>query len=229
MAEFELIPGNAIENLPEDPAQAFLQLLETLNSNFDKIYRETDPDAEDLRLEYVNIIREVCAELGIDFEPAQNAYSKAYFPIFLGHIRALKTRLRIRLRKNLNPSEVRLDTGAKQKIRSKIEEVRELIGESYFDEAKKDRLFKFLKDLDRELDKDRANIRKILTSVAMVTGILGGGTATIANGPRIAQLMSDILTSVGEEAHEEDIQPARLAPPPKLLPAPNPRPAKESD
>jgi hypothetical protein len=217
MTDYDFIPPEVYETLPDDQAEQFLLLAEIAEQNFRQRHASASGGKADAqRKAYIGQLNALSTELGFGALPfpEPGTVTDAEWSAFQSGLTAVKTKIRLRLRKSSDFAMRPLGIVTRARIEQEIERLRRLIADSDMDDYKKSILNAKLDELYDELRRERLNFVKIATVVAAVAAAIGGSTATLADGPEAFESVGRILRWIGE-ANDE--------PPQKALP----KPAKE--
>lgn len=220
----QLITNADYNNLPDDDEECFVALEEICRRNFDRLFDELDPkaDAEPLWDTYVSVVHNAAIECGVQGLSITNS-GKPYerFCLFQSDVDGLITRLRLRSRRRSNPYSVQLAPNTRTKIEHHLNLLRDAIENSHLSEKLKNRLLKKLEELRTELGNRRLSFAKVMSVLAVITGV----TTIGADGPEalnnITTGVTSIMRLINKDKETEEDAVRRLAPPPKALPAPS--------
>jgi hypothetical protein len=231
--DFELISPEEFDALSEDDEQCFVEFEVICRRNMTRMINNDTSGGFDRSVEaqYMAAVSAVAMECGFtSLErpiPAENDNAfYAEFSQFCLAVQGEIARIRIRGRRSRNSASVQLTDNTRTKIEHYISRLRETIDKSNLPDHRKKILHNKLSELTEELSKRRLNLGKTMVVLAVVMAGLQG----IANETTIAaegeSAVASIMKLIGVDKETEEAAVARLAAPPKALPAPPSLPAR---
>jgi len=221
---YELITAEEFDQLPEDPEEQFIELEGICRRSMTRMIDDNTRAEFDhlVRMQYMTTVAAAAQELGIDGikYPYDAEHPANELDDFLLRVSGVVTRIRLRSGNRIRPYSVRLGTRSKGRIEIEIRKLRGWIEEADLPGVKRKALLAKLDELAAELNHTRVSFAKIMRILAAISVPLASGTAFLAEAPAA---IHTILTVIGSDKEREDEEAARLAPPPKALPAPQPK------
>jgi predicted RNA binding protein with dsRBD fold (UPF0201 family) len=218
---YELMSAEEYENLAEDPEQQFVEIENICRRNMTQmIDQNTSVEFDTLvRLQYMTTVAAAATELGIEGVeyPFRSDYPAQEIDTFLLTVSGVVTRIRLRASRKNRPYSVQLGTRTKAKIELQVRKLRGLVEEAEIPEAKRQALIAKLDELSVELNQTRLSFAKTMAVLASVSVAVAAGTSFLADAP---VAIATIVRLIGSDKNTEEEEAARLAPPPKALPAP---------
>lgn len=220
-----------IEDLPEDPELAFLELVgrykDTLAFSADKNGTNSYKD-EMLYLFKVTSSAKAC---GLDilsdwkvFEYDPEYYEYKFFK-FNSDIDHYINIIKIRYARRTSTDGVRLDGQEKQILHGYIEKIRQIIASSQISDERKEKIYAVLNDLALEVSRDRTRFERISTFTRKLAG-LSKHTADEGAMPWTKVFLA--FWSILDDAKEDEQRRLPPSAPHKTLPPPN-KPKAASD
>lgn len=222
MSEFELIPEEVYENLPQDPHEKFASIVRVAQSNLARLL--DTPSSRDfydeIRAQFISAISGVAEALGIDGLPPIDDDITEYRSYANFQIRLAGIVARVRLQSNLvsRPHSVELGRITRARIKQEIDQLRKYIEYSDIPQEKRESLAVKLDEFEKELEARRMSFARVMAISASIMTIIGAGTTALANSPKAADAIIRIIHWVGEDKEKEESERLRLMPPPKALP-----------
>lgn len=222
MSEYDLIPDETYDGLPQDDHEKFAILVRTAQSNLARMLdqRGSNDFADEIRAQFISVISGTAEALGIEglppiTEDMDNYRAYANYQVRLAGIVA-----KVRLQSNLvaRPHSVELGRINRAKLKQEIDQLRRSVEESDLPQKKRDALLDKLDEFENELEKQRLSFARTMAIAASIMAIVSGATITLANGQDAAKTILTILRLVGEDKEREEAERERLSPPPKALP-----------
>jgi hypothetical protein len=229
---FDFIKQEEIDDLPEDPAIAFMTFVRLAQGRLAQRTRELDTDQEqdweqlrEARFGFQNVVLAAGKRYRIEpflslQMPKRDNYNKhgaddyRQFKADLDHF---MTQLVLDSSDRAKRDSVIVSLSAKEKIRNYINGLKTAIDQSNFSEAKRASLLDTLGEFEKELEKKRLSIvavARIVLEILAVPGTIWGSYEIVS------RLTTNILEVVGEEKAADDsnrrLPPAE--PPAALLP-----------
>ncbi|MEG3087728.1 hypothetical protein [Sphingomonas sp. PB4P5] len=222
MSEYDLIPEEPYDNLPQEPNDQFAVLVRIAQRNLGRLLDNSNSNdfSVEIRSQFISIVSGIADALGIEGLPPIGKDLADYnqYQMFQVYLAGLVAKVRLQGQLVARPLSVELGRVTKAKIQQQIDQLRRSIDDSDLDDTKKAALSDKLDDLQAELDKKRLSFARTMAIAASIMTIVGGGTAALANGPKAAETVMDIIRLVGEDKEKEEQERLRLLPPPKALP-----------
>jgi len=237
MSDYDIIPAIAYRDLPSDPSEKFIKLVDVAQSNFDELmkYYEADNKASLIRDQFMVVVSHVADECNVQglrsFNSDENGSYSRYLE-FRNNLIGVIAKLRLRSASAVPPHTVKLERNTRLKIGQEIEKLRYVVKNSELPEKTKIRLYGKLDELQKELAKNRLSFAVTMAITASIVTTISGATSFLADAPKALEAMTYIIGLIGhdKEAEEAEQEEAlRLAPPPKALPDLRGAPICESD
>lgn len=226
----ELLPEEAYLDLPPENDRKFVQLMSLAQANLAGFLSGTgssEYDSEyawELRTQFMEIGRALADEFGLPGLPdPDEEYNNAdaRYSDFLRKLSGIFARVRARHgTPTAQPDSVKLGHKTKAWLRQEIEQLRVYINDSEIPASKKSALIDKLEDMLAELDKQRLSFARTMAIAASIAGILGGGTTTIVQAPKVYEMINHLIARIGEDKAREDAELLRIEGPAKALPPP---------
>lgn len=222
MSEYDLIPEEAYENLPEEANDRFAVLVRIAQTNLARLLDQSNSNdfSTEIRSQFISIISGIAEALGIEGLPEVRGSLADYdqyqtFQIYLAGVVA-----KVRLQGNLvsKPFSVGLGRVTKARIQQQIDQLRLYISNSDVPESKKTVLIEKLEELETELAKTRLSFARTMAIAASIMTVIGSGTTALANASEAKDTVLSIIHLIGEDKEKEEEERRRLSPPPKALP-----------
>ena len=225
MSEYDLIPEDAYESLPQENSDKFAFLVQIAQRNLARLLdnSESRDFSAEIRSQFMSIISSIADALGVEGLPNIGTDLANYdkyqtFQVYLAGVTA-----KVRLQGNLvaKPYSVELGRVTKARIQLLIDQLRHSIGQSDLSEKKRAALSDKLDEFEEELAKQRLSFARTMAIAASIMTIVGAGTAALANGTQAQETVMKIIEWIGEDKDKEEQERLRLLPPPpKALPSP---------
>jgi molybdopterin converting factor small subunit len=238
MSEYDLIPEEAYENLPQDANDQFAVLVRVAQTNLARLLDTSSSNdfSSEIRSQFISIISGIAEALGIEGLPRVDSNLADYdkYQMFQVYLAGVVARVRLQGHVVKKPYSVELGRVTRARIQQEIDQLRYFIDQSDLSEKKKSALKDKLDELEEELAKKRLSFARTMAITAAIMASLGGGTTALAKGPEAKETLLSIIRWIGEDKEKEEEERLRLAPPPKALPdlttsAVRPQPAFDSD
>jgi hypothetical protein len=231
----DLITVAEMDDLPDDPATAFVQLERICRVRLHEYTsrQERYEYADDLRLEYMTIVASAAETYGVaDFVEPTEGWDARYFQSLYQRAISVATRLTIEAKRARALGSVALPKGAKERLKRHLEDLRAALDKVELEEKRKKVLREKLNAFEKEIDREKSNINMILIGVALVAGALNQGSGAFTGLEdaiiKIPETVNAVNVLLGREKLKElEAAPDPLPLPPsvtKALPAPKPQP-----
>lgn len=217
-----LISEEVWAEAPSDSKEAFIYIVSNAQKALKKILEDDNGNGawphEKWRNQYIVEVVALSEELGIEGLP--NATSAISTPgskdAFDANLALVFTRIKASNRSIYQADSVALRTTTKQRIRSQIEILRDLINRSNLSDTLRESLHKKVNDVEKELDRRRSNLRPIWILAGSI-GTVGALTiSTLADLPAALESIEQITTLVNGDRASEENSRARLNEPDKI-------------
>lgn len=222
MSEYDLIPEETYDSLPQEPNDKFAVLVRIAQTNLARLLDQSNSNdfSTEIRSQFISIIGGIADALGIEGLPAigNDLADYGQYQVFQVFLAGVVAKVRLQSQLVARPFSVELGRVTKAKIQQEIAQLRRSIDESDLSDAKKSALYDKLDDLETELEKKRLSFARTMAIAASIMTIMGGGTAALANAPKAAETLMTIIRLVGDDKEKEEQERLRLMPPPKALP-----------
>ncbi|MEG3151127.1 hypothetical protein U1769_14635 [Sphingomonas sp. ZT3P38] len=218
----ELITVGEMDDLPDDPATAFVQLERICRTRLNAMTGEMEryEHGDDLRLEYITVVAAAAAAYGIaDFGEASELRHDDFRTVYQRAI-AVATRLAIEGKRARELTSVALPIAAKERLKKHLLELRAAVQQSGLDDRKKAILNKRLDSFDSELGKEKSSVTIILVGVALVTAALSQGTGAITGAEDAIIKLPETVNAINILLGREKLREIEAAPDPLPLPSP---------
>lgn len=233
----DLITVAEMDELPDDPATAFVQLERICRVRLQEYTAQQDryEYGNDMRLEYMTVVASAAETYGVaDFGEPENGWDPQYFQGLYQRAISVATKLAIEGKRARSLNSVVLPQGAKERLKKHLEDLRAAINAVDLDDKRKAVLRSKLDGFEKEISREKSNISVILVGVALVaaalkqgTGAIGGMEDAIIKLPETVNAVNILLGR--EKLKEIDATPDPLPLPPSVTKAlPNPMPQSNS-
>lgn len=230
----DLITVSEMDDLPDDPATAFVQLERICRT---RLFEHTSQQeryehGDDLRLEYMTIVASAAAAYGVaDFGEPNEGWDTRYFQSLYQRAISVATKLAIDGKRSRSLNSVALPQGAKERLRKHLEDLRSALDNVELDERRKKILREKLDGFEREISREKSNVNAILVGVALVAAALNQTTGAVTGVEdsiiKLPEAVNAINVLLGRQKLKElEATPDPLPLPPsvtKSLPAPTPK------
>ncbi|WP_260924858.1 hypothetical protein [Novosphingobium sp. 9] len=235
MSVYNFISQDEIDDLDEDPRNAFMQfcskVLQTLDGKSEKIDTNSEDEwrvLNELRFSCMNIILAAATRFDIvQFQalelPARHNFNDADWFNFRHEVDHYVTQIVLDNAPRNRSGSVAMLPRTKEQIRTYIAGLRRCIEEATMDEGKREALLKKLDALEKELEKRRVNMMTVALIAYAVWQVPNDvwGSYDVMN-----KLLSNVMHTVAEAKAEEDQikqiapmdAPKALTPPKKATP-----------
>lgn len=235
----DLITVNEMDELPDDPATAFVQLERICRIRLHEYTSQQDryEHGDDLRLEYMTIVASAAETYGVaEFDEPSGGWEPQYFKGVYQRAIAIATKLAIEGKRARALTSVALPLGAKERLKKHLEDLRAAVDKVELDEKRKKVLREKLNGFEKEIERDKSNVSVILVGVALVAAALNQATGAVTGVEdsiiKLPETVNAINVLLGREKLKElEASPDPLPLPPsvtKALPAPKPMPNRPS-
>ncbi len=228
MSILNFVTQNQLDDLDDDPRLAFMELVNlaqrSLSTQLSRI-RGDDEDSwremEDIRHSFMNVI--IASSKRFEIEPFSSMEvpridDQLKFKQFQSDLDHFVTQLVLDNSLQTRRDSVLILPQSKDKIRSYIHGLRDCIEKSHMDDAKRKKLLDRLDELERELEKRRANMLLVAKLAFDVLAIPGASWASYEIATR---LIANISHSVDEARDaEQDTRSIQDRKPVPVLSAP---------
>jgi hypothetical protein len=222
MSEYDLIPEEAYEGLPQEPNDKFAVLVRIAQNNLARMLDSSNSGefSTEIRSQFISIVSGMAEALGIEGLPKVGNDLADYnqYQVFQVYLAGVVAKVRLQSQLVARPFSVELGRVTRAKIQQEIDQLRQSIDDSDLTDKKKAALRDKLDELEAELTKKRLSFARTMAIAASIMTIVGGGTTALANSPRAAEAVMTIIRLVGDDKDKEEQERLRLAPPPKALP-----------
>lgn len=219
MSEYELIPEEAYENLPQDSHDKFAVLVRIAQANLARLLDGpgSPESGNELRAQFISIISGAAEVLGIQGLPeiGNDITTYAVYTNFLARLARVVTQVRLQSSLVARPHSVALGRITRARIRQEVDQLRRSVANSDLERKKRQALLDKLDEFETELEKQRLSFARTMAIAASIMTVVGGGAATLADAP---EAVLTIIRLVGEDKEKEEAERERLMPPPKSLP-----------
>lgn len=205
------ITDEELANLPDDLEEKFVALV-ALAQRYEKAAVGLTNEAATTRhkAKYLDVVMAAADVCGIEpmtkrhNYPSSDTQIEQIYRAVKRDAESLCTYFRIRNAARLKPNSVKLEIGAKEKLRHHLDQIRKAVDESNLPDAKKERLYDRISKLGLEIDKDRTPMEA-----------LGGLMAEFATATEPLIEKAQELARIFGYAKEQEDTTARLPAPKK--------------
>ena len=233
-----LLTVTEIDELPDDPDAAFVQLERICRTRLNEYTSQQDryEDGYALRIEYMTIVASAAKSYGVaDFDMPMEGWENRDFDLVYKRSIAISTMLTIEAKRARSLGSATLTQGTKERLKKHLTELRSALDAAEFDAKRKKILTERLNSFENELSKEKSSLQNMLVAVALVTAALNQGTGTI-NGVqdtiiKLPETIKSINALLGrDKLAEMESAPDPLPLPPSVTKAlPPPKSASSSD
>lgn len=234
-----LITVAEMDELPDDPATAFVQLEHICRTRLNEYtsQQERYDHGNDMRLDYMTIVTSAADAYGVaDFKEPDEGWDPRYFETVYRRAISIATRLTIEGKRARSLSSVSLPVAAKERLKKNLEDLRDALDKTDLDEKRKKVLREKLDGFEKEIGREKSNVNVILVSVALVAAAINQATGTVTGVEdaiiKLPETVNAVNVLLGREKLKElEAAPDLLPLPPsvtKALPAPKPKPSTDS-
>lgn len=166
-----------MDNLPDDPATAFVQLERICRTRLNQFVSNLDryEMGDDLRIEYMTVIGSAAQAYGVADLGELHELNNNNFQWVYRQAVSAATKLTIEAKRARGASSVNLSVGAKERLRRHLKTLSDTLEASDLPESRKAKLKTKLNSFSSELDKERIDLKTILVNVALVAAALNQG------------------------------------------------------
>jgi hypothetical protein len=222
MSEYDLIPEETYEALPQEANDKFAVLVRVAQTNLGRLLDQSSSGdfSTEIRAQFISIITGIADALGVEGLPdlGHDVTNYDKYQMFQVHLAGVVARVRLQGQLVAKPHSVELGRVTKARIQQEIDQLRLSIKQSDLEDKKKTALFDKLDDLEDELSKKRLSFARTMAIAASIMTIAGAGTTALANGPEAKDTITRIIGYIGADKAAEEAERLRLQPPPKALP-----------
>lgn len=217
MSIFTFISQDELDDLSDDPRQAFGELAQIGQRRLGELISKLDPETqtdwnriEELNHSFMNMI--IASSKRLEIEPfasmevpKQNDYKNYQFVQFRSDVDHYLTQLALdnsfRNRKN----SVSIPDKSKDNIRSYLNALKDCIDKAQISDAKRKALLEHLVRFEQELEKRRLSLLEVTKLTLAVMALPGGAWASVEI---TMKLVNNILLLTAEAKENEDSQPS---------------------
>ena len=226
----DLITVEEMDNLPDDPVAAFVQLERLCRTRLNQQLETADDrwDQRPVKQEYMTVVTAAASAFCI---PGVTEYTATQFDDadFNFHYReaiSAATKLGVTLRLRRAAETVALPQGTKARLKKHVEALRIALQSSgnELPERRRKSLEAKLNDFSAEIDRERSSVSKMLGATAAVAAACVGITSAEDAIIKLPETVAAISVLIGREKSTEEEAtppPIPLPAPPKKLPAPS--------
>lgn len=212
-----MLTDEELEALPDDAIAAFIVIEEKLRKNAQQRMDEEGGFNLDASLEYIGRMLAAATALEIKyfdgFEiPDRRELIFDYYTEFVVKVDVFITSARITKARRLKGKSVALDVAAKERLRSLISQIREIVDRLEVDAAKKDSLHKRLSEFEEEINRSRTAFAALGELWISFCENIGEGTAKLKPAVDMFERIGEII---GKAKREEVAGNPQLPPPPE--------------
>lgn len=224
-----MITDEELENLPNDPQQAFVQLERIVRNKLHKSLDNANDgySINEFRLSYMSTILGAAKSYNINILEGWNLPSRSddisdLYTNFISDVDHATIQLRIQNSRDTRQFSVALDSAAKNKIHHFIEKIRLIVEKADLEEHKKNSLYDRLNKFADEVDKSRTGWQRGMDVGVAISAAIGKG---IENLKPAQEWFDKILGVMGDAKDSEEIlsisykEAKRISPPHKQISA----------
>ena len=153
MSQWELVPYETYDNLPQDPHDKFVAIVSVAQANLVRLLDQPNSNdfAEEIRSQFVSIISSIAEELEVEGLPPLTSDIGDYnqYQRFQVYLTGVVARVRLRSQLVSRSHSVTLGRATKARIQQEIDILRRSIGEADLSDTKKLTLERFPADVNR--------------------------------------------------------------------------------
>jgi hypothetical protein len=229
MTILRFVSQEELDDLPEDPAMAFMTLVNHAQRRFAEQANQIDLDErnewqrlEELRHSFMNVI--VAAAKRFEIEPfvsmqvpRHDEFQASDPRQFMSDVDHFVTQLMLDNSIRSRSESVAILPKSRDRIRSYVNGLRQCVEQANMDEGKREALLKRLDAFEHELERRRISFVAVTRVVLEILAVPGGVWASADVASRLG---SNIMQAVAEmkTAEEDGRQIAQTAPPKALSP-----------
>lgn len=217
----DLITVTEMDELPDDPATAFVQLERICRVRLHEYtsHHERYEHGDDLRLEYMTVVASAAETYGVaDFEEPANGFNSNHFRQMYQRAISVATKLAIEGKRARALNTVVLPQGAKERLKKHLEDLRAAVDAVDLDEKRKKVLRDKLSGFEKEVDREKSNINTILLGVALVAAALKQTTGVATGVEDMVIKLPETVNAVNILLGREKLKELESAPEPLPLP-----------
>ena len=217
----DLITVAEMDELPDDPATAFVQLERICRLRLQQYTEQQEryEHADDLRLEYMTIVAAAAESYGVaDFEEPIGGWDSRYFKGLYQRAIAVATRLAIEGKRARSLNSVSLPQGAKERLKKHLDDLREALEKVEIDDRRKKVLRVKLDGFEKEIAREKSNINVILVGVALVAAALKQATGTATGVEDAIIKLPETVHAINVLLGREKLKEIEATPDPLPLP-----------
>ena len=192
-------------DLPLDDAEAFLVFEQHAREDMERRISDSHPEASlsPYRLPYMAHVQQAAFECGVEGLSGWTIsppIGEDEFQRFEGDLLAVTTRLKFRIARRVRSESLEPDASDRQKIKFRVQQLRDEIKETKLSQAKKDELYSKLDELVAEFEGTRVNRGKVLAIITAVAALLSQAQGVVLKGPEtVVAIMDTIHMVIGKE------------------------------
>lgn len=216
----DLITVTEMDDLPDDPATAFVQLERICRTRLNDYVAQTEryEHGDDIRLEYMTVVASAAQAYGVADLGDPDDFTNDHFRTLYQRAMAVATRLAIAGKQARALDSVTIPSANKERLRSHLGILRTALEGADIGERKKRILTERLNDFEKELDKAKSNVTKILASVALVAAAINQTAKGIVGGEDVVIKLPETINAVNILLGREKLRELEAAPDPLPLP-----------
>jgi hypothetical protein len=233
----QLITVAEMDDLPDDPATAFVQLERICRTRLHEYTEQQEryEYANSVRLEYMTIVASAAETYGVADLGDPESWDAQYFDSLYQRAISAATRLTIEGKRARALGSVTLPQGAKERLKKHLEDLRAAVDAADFDEKRKKVLREKLAGFEKEIGREKSNINTILVGVALVAAALKQGTGVVTGVEDSIIKLPETVNAINILLGREKLRELEAAPDPlplprsvtKSLPPPKPVPSPD--
>jgi hypothetical protein len=200
-----------ILDLPLDDDEAFLAFEESARQTYERNIREADREESwgPYWLTYMAHVSEAASEFGVErvagLEVLPPIRSEE-FAQFQHEVLGATTRLKFRVARRMRRELIEPDTSDREKVKFRIQQLRNEVGETSLPQSKKDALNKKLDELEKEFEGKSVNRAAVLVILTACAALVHQTQGVLLKGPEtIVSIMDTINMVIGKEEERRSL------------------------
>jgi len=217
----DLITVAEMDDLPDDPATAFVQLERICRVRLHEYINQQEryEHGDDLRLEYMTIVASAAETYGVaDFGEPPEGWDPRYFSTLYQRAISVATKLAIEGKRARALNSVALPPGAKERLKKHLEDLRAALDVVDIDERRRKVLREKLNGFEKEIGREKSNINSILVGVALVAAALKQTIGAVTGAEDAIIKLPETVNAINVLLGREKLKELEAAPEPLPLP-----------
>lgn len=224
MNTFDLITQEELDEAPDDPEQAFMQLTRSAQVRFAERTRDLDDstewggrELEEARHGFMNVVVGLAKSYRIEpfvsmDVPRYENFDYRVHRQFRADLDHYMTQLMVNNSLKSKRDSVFIAPDLKEKIRKYVNGLKQAIDRSGLSDAKKASLLAKLAEFEAELEKRRLTLLAVTRLAVAVAMVPGGVWGSVEAGKAVNRLVSNVFQTVGEAKVVDDEEQRQLQP-----------------